>query len=48
MLRIHFLQPWHNLNDPLLEEPLSDRLSFQTFLEFDCFRGVIPAESSIF
>ena len=47
MLRIHFLQLWHNLSDPAMEEALYDRLSFQTFLGFDCFGGVIPDESSI-
>ncbi len=47
MLRIHFLQLWHNLRDPLMEEALYDRLSFQTFLGLDCFGGVIPDESSI-
>jgi len=47
MLRIHLLQLWHNLSDPLMEEALYDRLSFQTFLGFDCFGGVIPDESSI-
>ncbi|GJL51925.1 MAG: hypothetical protein NPIRA01_31520 [Nitrospirales bacterium] len=47
MLRIHFLQLWHNLSDPLMEEGLYDRLSFQVFLGFDCFGGVIPDESSL-
>jgi len=47
MLRIHFLQLWHNLSDPAMEEALYDRLSFQKFLGFDCFGGVIPDESSI-
>lgn len=47
MLRIHFLQLWHNLSDPGMEEALYDRYSFQTFLGFDCFGGVIPDESSI-
>lgn len=47
MLRIHFLQLWHNLSDPGMEEALYDRLSFQKFLGFDCFGGVIPDESSI-
>lgn len=47
MLRVHFLQLWHNLSDPAMEEALYDRLSFQTFLGFDCFGGVIPDESSI-
>lgn len=47
MVRIHFLQLWHNLSDPMMEEALYDRLSFQTFLGFDCFGGVVPDESSI-
>jgi IS5 family transposase len=47
MLRVHFLQLWHNLSDPAMEEALYDRLSFQKFLGFDCFGGVIPDESSI-
>lgn len=47
MLRIHFLQLWHNLSDPAMEEALYDRISFQTFLGFDCFGGVVPDESSI-
>jgi transposase, IS5 family len=47
MLRIHFLQLWHNLSDPLMEEAIYDRLSFQTFLGFDCFGGTVPDESSI-
>jgi transposase, IS5 family len=28
MLRIHFLQLWHNLSDPAMEEAIYDRLSF--------------------
>jgi len=47
MLRIHFLQLWHNLSDPATEEAIYDRLSFQKFLGFDCFGGVVPDESSI-
>jgi transposase, IS5 family len=47
MLRIHFLQLWHNLSDPAVEEAIYDRLSFQQFLGFDCFGGVVPDESSI-
>lgn len=47
MLRIHFLQLWHNLSDPAMEEALYDRMSFQCFLGFDCFGGLIPDESSI-
>lgn len=47
MLRIHFLQLWHNLSDPAMEEALYDRLSFQQFLGFDCFGGTIPDETAI-
>ncbi len=47
MLRIHFLQLWHNLSDPATEEAIYDRLSFQKFLGFDCFGGIVPDESSI-
>lgn len=47
MLRVHFLQLWHNLSDPAMEEAIYDRLSFQKFLGFDCFGGVVPDESSI-
>lgn len=47
MLRIHFLQLWHNLSDPATEEALYDRLSFQKFLGFDCFGGVVPDETAI-
>jgi IS5 family transposase len=47
MLRIYFLQLWHNLSDPAMEDALYDRMSFQKFLGFDCFGGVIPDESSI-
>lgn len=47
MLRIHFLQLWHNLSDPAMEEALYDRFSFQQFLGFDCFGGVIPDETAI-
>ncbi|MHA1540293.1 MAG: IS5 family transposase [Alphaproteobacteria bacterium] len=47
MLRIHFLQLWHNLSDPATEEAIYDWLSFQHFLGFDCFGGIVPDESSI-
>jgi transposase, IS5 family len=47
MLRVHFLQLWHNLSDPATEEAIYDRLSFQRFLGFDCFGGVVPDETAI-
>jgi len=47
MLKIHFLQLWHNLADRAMEEAIYDRLSFQHFLGFDCFGGEIPDESTI-
>ena len=31
MLRIHFLQLWNNLSDPVMEEALYDRISSQIF-----------------
>jgi IS5 family transposase len=47
MLKVHFLQLWHNLSDPAMEEAIYDRNSFQKFLGFDCFGGRVPDESSI-
>ena len=47
MLKIHFLQLWHNLSDPAMEDAIYDRNSFQKFLGFDCFGGKVPDESSI-
>lgn len=47
MIKIHFLQLWHNLSDPGTEEAIHDRLSFQRFLGYDCFGGRIPDETSI-
>lgn len=47
MVRLHFLQLWHNLSDAGLEEAVYDRMSFQKFLGFDCFGGVVPDQSSI-
>jgi len=47
MLKIHFLQLWHNLSDPAMEEAIYDRMSFQRFLGFDCFGGRVPDETSI-
>lgn len=47
MLRVHFLQLWHCLSDPGMEEALHDRLSFQRFVGFDCFGGVVPDETAI-
>lgn len=47
MLKIHFLQQWYNLSDPAIEEAIYDRLSFQKFLGFDCFGGVVPDETAV-
>ncbi len=34
-------------SDPGMEEALYDRLSFQRFVGFDCFGGVVPDETAI-
>ena len=47
LLKVHFLQQWHNLSDPAMEEAIYDRISFQEFLGFDCFGGIVPDETSI-
>lgn len=47
MLKIYFLQQWHNLSDPGVEEAIYDRYSFQKFLELDPFCLKVPDETSI-
>lgn len=47
MLRIYFLQQWHNLSDPAVEEAIYDRYSFQRFLRIDVMNDVIPDETTI-
>lgn len=47
MIRIYCLQQWFCLSDPGAEEAISDRLSFQRFLEIDLMEDRIPDETTI-
>lgn len=47
LLRIHFLQLWHNLSDPAMEEALYDRLSFIQFVGLDGMTTKPPDETVI-
>lgn len=47
MLKIYCLQQWYNLSDPLMEETIYDRISFQKFLDIDLISDVIPDETTI-
>ena len=46
MLRCLCLAQWYNLSDPALEEAITDRRSFQRFLQFDPFAQTAPDHSS--
>lgn len=47
MLKIYFLQQWYNLSDPLMEEEICDKASFQKFLEIDVLADTVPDETTI-
>lgn len=47
MLKIYFLQQWYNLSDPLAEESIYDRISFQKFLGIDLLGQEVPDETTI-
>lgn len=47
MLKIYFLQQWHNLSDPAAEESIYDRNSFQKFLGIDLLSSNVPDETTI-
>jgi len=47
MLKIYFLQQWHNLSDPEAEEWIYDRNSFQKFLGIDLLSSKVPDETTI-
>jgi IS5 family transposase len=47
MLRVHFLQQWYDLSDPLAEQEIADRMSFQRFLKLDPLCDSIPDETTI-
>lgn len=47
MLRAHCLQQWYDLSDPLAEQEIADRMSFQRFLKLDPLCDTIPDETTI-
>ena len=47
MLRIHFLQQWFNLSDPVMEEALYDMALFREFVGLDAGEDNLPDESTI-
>lgn len=47
LLKIYFLQQWHNLSDPGAEEAIYDRNSFQKFLGIDLLSANVPDETTI-
>jgi IS5 family transposase len=47
MLRIHLLQQWFTLSDPLMEEMLIDTPCFRRFAGIDMIEGRIPDETTI-
>ena len=47
MLRIHLLQQWFTLSDPLMEEMLIDTPCFHRFAGINLIDGRIPDESTI-
>jgi IS5 family transposase len=47
MLRIHLLQQWFTLSDPLMEEMLIDTPCFRRFAGIETMEGWIPDETTI-
>jgi IS5 family transposase len=47
MLKIYFLQQWYNLSDPMMEEEICDKMSFQKFLQIDLLSDTVPDETTI-
>ena len=47
LLRIHLLQQWFTLSDPLMEEMLIDTPCFRRFAGIDLIDGRIPDETTI-
>lgn len=47
MLRIHFLQHWFNLSDPVVEEALYDSVAMRAFVGIDLGREPAPDETTI-
>jgi len=47
MLRIHLLQQWFKLSDPLMEDMLADTPCFRRFAGIETMEGSIPDETTI-
>ncbi len=47
MLRIHFMQQWFALSDPMMEESLYDVASMRRFAWLSLARGSMPDETTI-
>ncbi len=47
MLRLHCLQQWFNLSDPVVEEPLYDSRAMRQFVGIDLGREPVPDETTI-
>jgi transposase, IS5 family len=47
MLRLHLLQHWFNLSDPMTEEALYESLSMRQFVGVDLGREPVPDETTI-
>lgn len=47
MVRIHFMQQWSNLSDPVMEDPLYDSESGRRFAGIELVDDSIPDESKI-
>ena len=47
MLRIHFLQHWFNLSDPVVEEALYDSRAMRNFVGIDLGREPAPDETTV-
>ncbi len=47
MLRIHFMQQWHNMSDPAMEEAFNDSTAMRKFAGLSLTHGAIPDETTI-
>lgn len=46
MLRLHLLQHWFNLSDPVAEEALYESVSMRQFVDIDLGREPVPDETT--
>jgi IS5 family transposase len=47
MLKVHFLQHWFDLSDPVTEEILYDSRALRQFVGIDLGRELVPDETTI-